>query len=551
MHPSVSEYDKYVCAEIPDPALQPRLHHLVTTSMLHGPCKDTTCKNNPEKKCTKNYPKQFSKTTHVKESATYVTYRRRAPIDGGREFKKNGVIFDNRHVVPYNPFLLLKYECHINVEISTSLNTIKYLFKYLFKGDDLMSVRLLTTEQKEKHKLDEVARFLDTRFITPDSAGWGLAAFKMHDFSHTVTRLTLHLPGLQRVLHQGTLDSAVTALERNSSTQLTSYFAVVAAEIRSPLPNKTLLLATKGRGEPTPAPNLSYLDFPLYYTFSQVTRTWSRRKRYAGKVATRMFVVSPTQGELYYLRVLLNHTKGAASFEALRTIDGVLHPTFQSACIVLGLLQHDAEWAQCLRDASDIKGAAAVRSLFIVLLAFCTPSDPLKLWSQFGDFMSEDYAYQRRGNARQDVSDSDRHRALSNIRNTLAERGLQYTDFNLPLINNDLVQSDIKTTLVRKEEDYMTEHMSEIQSFLQNSQHTFNREQKLAFDTITNTLDSKSENDSSQPNIFFVNASAGTGKTTLAKALIAYAQTNSDIAVACASSGLAAILYTRGTTTFL
>ena len=64
----------------------------------------------------------------------YVLPRR--PNDGVTFEKKCGgqiVIADNRHVVPYNPTLLLIFESHINVEICTSVKAIKYIFKYIFK----------------------------------------------------------------------------------------------------------------------------------------------------------------------------------------------------------------------------------------------------------------------------------------------------------------------------------------------------------------------------------------------------------------------------------
>ena len=48
----------------------------------------------------------------------------------------NQVVMDNRFVVPYSPALLLKYRCHINVEVCSSFQSVKYVHKYIYKGHD-------------------------------------------------------------------------------------------------------------------------------------------------------------------------------------------------------------------------------------------------------------------------------------------------------------------------------------------------------------------------------------------------------------------------------
>jgi hypothetical protein len=39
-------------------------------------------------------------------------------------------------VVPYNPYLSLFFNCHINVEVCTSIAAVKYFYKYVYKGHD-------------------------------------------------------------------------------------------------------------------------------------------------------------------------------------------------------------------------------------------------------------------------------------------------------------------------------------------------------------------------------------------------------------------------------
>ncbi len=53
----------------------------------------------------------------------------------GKKNQKRKLV-TNRLIVPYNPGLLLKYNCHINVEVCSTVKSVKYLYKYVYKGGD-------------------------------------------------------------------------------------------------------------------------------------------------------------------------------------------------------------------------------------------------------------------------------------------------------------------------------------------------------------------------------------------------------------------------------
>ena len=112
------DFNKLVSAEIPDPVHHQVFYDRVTRHMLHicgaanpvAPC----IKGG---KCRVGYPKSFQETTQS-GSGSYPLYRRR---QHGFSTEKHGHVFDNRHVVPYNQWLLERYNCHMNVEICSTV----------------------------------------------------------------------------------------------------------------------------------------------------------------------------------------------------------------------------------------------------------------------------------------------------------------------------------------------------------------------------------------------------------------------------------------------
>ena len=87
----------------------------------------------------KCFPKEYrERTDWAKDS--YLLYAR---PDNGLVFEYNGARFTNQYVVSYCPQLLLFFDCHVNVEISTGFKTVKYLRKYIYKGLDRITTRLV------------------------------------------------------------------------------------------------------------------------------------------------------------------------------------------------------------------------------------------------------------------------------------------------------------------------------------------------------------------------------------------------------------------------
>ncbi|XP_076039456.1 uncharacterized protein LOC143024528 [Oratosquilla oratoria] len=129
-----------ISAEIPDKEKEPRLYDVVTKCMIHGPCKgydesNLCCqgKHTRGQKCGKGFPKTCRKDLLFGNNG-YPEYKRRSIGEGGNCFqvkiKGEMKTIDNSWVVPYNAYLCLKYNAHINVECSNSIKCIAYVTNF-------------------------------------------------------------------------------------------------------------------------------------------------------------------------------------------------------------------------------------------------------------------------------------------------------------------------------------------------------------------------------------------------------------------------------------
>ena len=79
-----------------------------------------------------------------------------------------------------------------------------------------------------------------------------------------------------------------------------------------------------------------------------------RRKKTIKPILSRMYLVNPKDRQRYFIRLLLLHVKGATSFENLRTVNCVIHPTFYEAAVAKRLVNEDEEWDRCLKEATQV-----------------------------------------------------------------------------------------------------------------------------------------------------------------------------------------------------
>lgn len=132
-----------------------------------------------QNKCTKHSPRAFKQETCTRVDG-YPIYHRQAPSSGGitATIKRKNCSFqiDNSWMVPYSLFLIKMFNMHINMKSCLSVKSIKYICKYINKGDDMAVIDI----NQDNLLNNEVTQDLMGRYFSSNMAIWHIFGFNIH-----------------------------------------------------------------------------------------------------------------------------------------------------------------------------------------------------------------------------------------------------------------------------------------------------------------------------------------------------------------------------------
>jgi len=124
-----------------------------------------------------------------------------------------------------------------------------------------------------------------------------------------------------------------------------------------------------------------YSEFPEHFIWDEKKKQWKPRQRSIS--IGRITYASPSEGEMYYLRVLLAHVRCPKSFCDLLTVNGYTCSSFQEVALKCEIITTDNVAKLCFLENVNTQMPCTLRKLFASLLVFCTPLHPREFWSTY------------------------------------------------------------------------------------------------------------------------------------------------------------------------
>lgn len=237
-----------------------------------------------------------------------------------------------------------------------------------------------------------------------------------------------------------------------------------------------------------------------------------------------MYNVGIKQFEKYCLRLLLLRVKGCQSFDDIKTFNGIVHPTFESAARAHKLIDSDDHIIECLNEGVFLKLPKQLRLLFTTLILNSPTQNIPELYNNYKQFMMEDFIILYDSKTSED-------QLLYELEDALRTENKSLNYFKLPEPESPRIQPSLNNN-IEQLKDLSKLHRS-----------TFNTEQQYAFDCINGAI----YNDHKQK-LFYIDGPGGSGKTYLYNSIIEYVLGKNDSVVVCASTGIAGTLLINGTT---
>ncbi|KAM3217269.1 hypothetical protein P3L10_026712 [Capsicum annuum] len=472
----------------------PHYYKAVEKFMIHRPYDfariSSPCMQND--RCSKHFPKKYVQVTTIDEDG-YSIYKRRKD---GRTIKREGIHLDYRYVVPHNRYLLLKYGAHINVEWCNQAKSIKYLFKYINKGNDSVTAAFTqSVHEKDLINVDEIKMYYDCRYISPCEAAWRIFGFPIHHREPSVERLSFHLPNEQPIIFSD--NDPIDVVVNKPSVRESQFLS--------------WLEANKSNEK---AKHLTYEELTLKFVWNKKLKEWKERDNSSVSIG-RIFFVPPGSGELYYLRMLVNIIRGPKCYEDLRTVNNTVHLTFRDACYALGLLDDDKEYVEAIKEASNWGMSSYLRQLFVMLLLSNSMSRPEFVWEAIWLLLSDDILHEIRrvldNPGVQLTNDELKNCCLQKLEKLLKDCGSSLQHFpTMPKPTNNAEQVDVINRLILEELRYNKSSLFDGHEDLLNR---LTEEQRSVYERIITSVKCN------KGDFFFLYGHGGTGKTFIWRTL--------------------------------
>ncbi|GFX27281.1 helitron_like_N domain-containing protein [Trichonephila clavipes] len=242
------------------PVIDQELFDIVTKHMIHGPCgafnMTSPCMENG--KCKKKTSQSRIRMTRsrilmvIQSIAAEVLRMVATHLQCDcRTFQiKLSLIMSGWYHTHH--YFQKTYKAHINVELCSSVKSIKYICNYVNKGSDLAIF-----EVQNINKNDEIARYQMGRYISSNEAIWHILSFPIHERDPAVEHLAIHLENGQRVYF--TEENVLQRAFEAPKTTLTEFF--------------TLCQKPDVFGQF--AKTLVYGDVPRYFTWNKSSKNGS------------------------------------------------------------------------------------------------------------------------------------------------------------------------------------------------------------------------------------------------------------------------------------
>ena len=277
--------------------------------------------------------------------------------------------------------------------------------------------------------IDEIADYWDAQYLSAGEATWRILGFHVTKKEPAVTSLPIHLPessSHHQYLHKDNTESTLSLLNRYFQHPIGAF--TDASGIQRDFLNLTygeyFTLFRLMRFNIQNISNQRYFD----ESADAIPRMHVVQRDVTHPHLSRINTVCPSQGELFYLRAILQ-SRPVLSFADARTVNDKIYETFQEAAVALGLFADRNEAQYAIHEAihSTLATPHQLRLLFVHLLVNDCVLTPIDLWMTYKEYMAHDFTLQLGLNV-----DFALNHALEDLGKSLEEYGKSLSFYGLP-----------------------------------------------------------------------------------------------------------------------